>query len=78
MRDFNHDWFPEYGDKPAQNSWYPCKDQDDYWKIILQARANDVHTTLYRIVSMRGADIAYDLSMAQARAKLMEGTRRRA
>ena len=76
-RNFNTDWFPEFHQKPDRNTWYPCKDQDDYWKIILQANANDVHTTMYRIVSMRGRDIAYDLTLARAREKLMEGTRRK-
>lgn len=76
MRDINRDWFPESGDKPAMNSWYPCKRGDDYWKIILWSRATDTQTARYKVVSMRGADIGFDLTLGMARALLMKETRR--
>ena len=83
MRDINRDWFPESGDKPALNSWYPCKRGDDYWKIIIGSRGcyDPDHRTCdtrptYRVVSMRGADIGFDLTLAMARTMLMNGTRR--
>ena len=79
MRDINKDWFPEH-DRPALNTWYPCKRGDDYWKIIIQERRiSDVpgkSASLYRVVSMRGADIGFSLTLPMARALLMKETRR--
>ena len=80
MRDINKDWFPEQGDRPALNTWYPCKRLDDYWKIILQEHAhaeNGIHMdTTYRVVSMRGADVGFDLTLPMARVMIMKETRR--
>ena len=71
MRDINKDWYPEAGDKPALNTWYSCKRGDDYYKIILQHRACEKKgirlAATYRVVSMRGADIGFDLTLAMAR-----------
>ena len=81
MFDINRDWDISR-DKPAMNSWYPCKRGDDYWKIILQQRCvspvygSKTSFSLYRVVSMRGADIAFDLTLPMARALLMKETRR--
>ena len=76
MRDINKDWFPEQGDRPALNTWYPLKRGDDYWKIILQSHSNERNTALYRVVSMRGADVGFDLTLAMARVLIMKETRR--
>lgn len=76
MRDINKDWFPEQGDRPALNTWYPLKRGDDYWKIILQSHSNEHHTALYRVVSMRGADVGFDLTLSMARVMIMKETRR--
>ena len=76
MRDLNRDWFPENGDKPSLNTWYPCKRGDDYWKIILQSHSTKERTTLYRVVSMRGADVGFDLTLSMARVMIMKETRR--
>lgn len=79
MFDVNRDWSIQY-DKPAINSWYPCKHVDDYWKIIIQQRrisqVPGESASLYRVVSMRGADIGFDLTLGMARALLMKETRR--
>ena len=79
MGDVNRDWYPN--DKPALNSWYPCRRGDDYYKIILQAQAhaeNGIHMdTTYRVVSMRGADIGFDLTLSMARVLIMKETYRR-
>ena len=80
MRDINKDWYPEAGDKPAINTWYPCKRGDDYYKIILQHRACEDKgirlSATYHVVSMRGADIGFDLTLPMARAMIMTETRR--
>ena len=76
MRDINRDWFPEQGDRPSINTWYPCKRHDDYWKIILQSYSNETHTALYKVVSMRGADVGFDLTLSMARVMIMKETRR--
>ena len=76
MRDINRDWFPEQGDWPSINTWYPCKRLDDYWKIILQSHSNETHTALYKVVSMRGADVGFDLTFSMARVMIMKETRR--
>ena len=76
MRDINKDWFPEQGDRPSINTWYHCKRQDDYWKIILQSHSNETHTALYKVVSMRGADVGFDLTLTMARIMIMKETRR--
>ena len=79
MYDINRDWSIQH-DKPAINSWYPCKHVDDYWKIIIQQRrishVPGESASLYRIVSLRGADIGFDLTLGMARALLMKETRR--
>ena len=79
MFDINKDWDIQH-DKPAMNSWYPCKRGDDYWKIIIQQRrisqVPGESASLYRVVSMRGADIGFDLTLGMARALLMKETRR--
>ena len=79
----NTDWYPAY-DKPALNTWYPCKRGEDYWKIILQSRGsyNDTRKgfdsrPLYRVVSMRGADVGFDLTLSMARVMIMKETRRK-
>lgn len=71
MRDINRDWFPEH-DRPPINSWYPCRLGDDYYKIIKQERGEG----LYRVVSMRGADVGFDLTLSMARSILMNTTRK--
>lgn len=71
MRDINRDWFPEH-DRPPINSWYPCRLGDDYYKIIRQERGGN----LYRVVSMRGADVGFDLTLSMARCLLMSNTRK--
>lgn len=71
----NTDWYPAH-DKPALNTWYPCKRQDDYWKIILQSHSNERYLTLYRVVSLRGADVGFDLTLSMARVMIMKQTRR--
>lgn len=78
----NTDWYPAH-DKPALNTWYPCKRQDDYWKIILQSRGsyNDTRNgrdskPTYRVVSMRGADVGFNLTLRMARVMIMKETRR--
>lgn len=76
MRDINKDWYPEQGDRPSINTWYPCKRRDDYWKIILQSHSNETNTALYRVVSMRGADVGFDLTLSMARIMIMKETRR--
>ena len=76
MRDINRDWFPNAGDKPAVNTWYPCKHGDDYYKIILQQHRTEMYGPLYRVVSMRGADIGFDLTLAMARTIICTETRR--
>lgn len=73
MRDINRDWFPEY-DRPMINSWYPCRHEDDYLKIIVQDQWNG--NRAYRVVSMRGADVGYDLTLSMARCMLMSNTRK--
>ena len=73
-RDPGH-WLP--GDRPALNTWYPCKHEDDYYKIILQQNRTDLYGPMYRVVSMRGADIGFDLTMAMARTMIMTETYRR-
>ena len=79
MSNINTDWYPAY-DKPAINSWYPCKRGDDYYKIILQSRSRDENgirlESTYRVVSMRGADIGFDLTLSMARVLIMKETRR--
>ena len=74
MRDINKDWYPEQGDRTALNTWYPCKRQDDYWKIILQSHSNETHTASYKVVSMRGADVGFDLTLSMARVMIMKET----
>lgn len=64
------------GDKPAVNTWYPCKHGDDYYKIILQQHRTEMYGPLYRVVSMRGADIGFDLTLAMARTIICTETRR--
>lgn len=76
MRNINIDWFPEQGDRPALNTWYSLKRGDDYWKIILQSHSNEQNTALYRVVSMRGADVGFDLTLSMARVMIMKETRR--
>ena len=76
MKDLNRDWFPEQGDRPSLNTWYPCNRGDDYWKIVLQSHSSKERTTLYRVVSMRGADIGFDLTLGMARVLIMKETRR--
>lgn len=83
QRDINRDWYPAAGDKPALNTWYPCKRGDDYYKIIRGSRGsynNDRRTwdtrPTYRVVSMRGADIGFDLTLAMARTMIYTETRR--
>ena len=71
----NTDWYPAH-DKPALNTWYPLKRGDDYWKIILQSHSNERNLTLYRVVSMRGADVGFDLTLSMARVMIMKETRR--
>ena len=75
-RDINRDWYPEAGDKPSLNTWYPCKRQDDYYKIILQQGRTETHAPLYRVVSLRGADIGFGLTLAMARTMICTETRR--
>ena len=79
MRDINKDWFPEH-DRPALNTWYPCKRGDDYYKIILQHRACEEKgirlAATYRVVSMRGADVGFYLTLPMARVMIMKETRR--
>ena len=67
-------WGP--GDRPALNTWYPCKRKDDYYKIILQQHRTEIYGPLYRVVSMRGADIGFDLTLALARNIICTETRR--
>lgn len=67
-------WGP--GDRPALNTWYPCKRKDDYYKIILQQPRTEIYGPLYRVVSMRGADIGFDLTLAMARTMICTETRR--
>ena len=74
MRDINRDWFPEQGDRPSLNTYYKCKRQDDYWKIILQSHSNERNTALYKVVSMRGADVGFDLTLTMARVMIMKET----
>lgn len=62
---------------PALNSWYPCKHQDDYLKIILWSPATDTQTARYKVVSMRGADIGFDLTIGMARNLIYTNTHRR-
>lgn len=79
MRNINIDWFPEQGDRPSLNTWYPLKRGDDYWKIILQSHGSSQSggpAALYRVVSMRGADIGFDLTIGMARVMIMKETRR--
>ena len=71
----NTDWYPAH-DKPALNTWYPCKRGDDYWKIILQSHSNERNLPLYRVVSLRGADVGFDLTLSMARVMIMKETRR--
>lgn len=72
------EWNPAT-DRPALNTWYPLKRGDDYYKIILQnhgsARAGDP-AAMYRVVSMRGADVGFDLTLGMARVMIMKETRR--
>lgn len=79
MSNINTDWYPAY-DKPAINSWYPCKRGDDYYKIILQSRSREENgirlESTYRVVSMRGADVGFDLTLSMARILIMKETRR--
>ena len=79
MRDINKDWYPAY-DKPAINTWYPCKRGDDYYKILLQSRGREENgirlAATYRVVSMRGADVGFDLTLSMARILIMKETRR--
>ena len=79
MSDINKDWYPAY-DKPAINTWYPCKRGDDYYKILLQSPSREENgirlTATYRVVSMRGADIGFDLTLSMARILIMKETRR--
>ena len=72
----NRDWNPSV-DNPAINSWYPCKHRDDYCKIVLQSRSTELMATLYKVVSMRGADIGFDLTLPMARVVIMTNTYRR-
>lgn len=67
-------WEP--GDRPALNTWYPCKHQDDYYKIILQQHRTELYAPTYRVVSMRGVDIGFDLTLAMARTLICTETRR--
>ena len=67
-------WQPE--DRPALNTWYPCKREDDYYKIILQQGRTEMYAPLYRVVSLRGADIGFDLTLAMARTMIRTETRR--
>ena len=64
------------GDRPALNTWYPCKHRDDYYKIILQQPRTQIYGPMYRVVSMRGADIGFDLTLAMARTMICTETRR--
>ena len=75
-RDINRDWFPEH-DRPPINSWYPCRQGDDYLKIVIQERRTPERPTTYRVVSMRGADVGFDLTLSMARCLLMSNTRKR-
>ena len=79
MFDINRDWNLKY-DKPAMNSWYPCKHGDDFYKIIIQQRRiSDIpgqSASLYRVVSMRGKDVGFDLTLSMARHLIMTETRR--
>lgn len=67
-------WEP--GDRPALNTWYPCKRKDDYYKIILQQPRTEMYGPMYRVVSLRGADIGFDLTLAMARTMICTETRR--
>ena len=75
MGDVNRDWYSN--DRPALNSWYQCKRGDDYYKIIIQSHSTEQFRTLYRVVSMRGADIGFDLTLSMARVLIMKETFRR-
>ena len=79
MFDINRDWSIKY-DKPAINTWYPCKRGDDYYKILLQSRSREENgirmAATSRVVSMRGADVGFDLTLSMARILIMKETRR--
>ena len=74
-RDINRDWSPEQ-DRPPINSWYPCRQGDDYLKIIRQELRTPERPATYRVVSMRGADVGFDLTLSMARCILMSNTRK--
>lgn len=71
-----NEWCPEDGIRPALNTWYPCKNRDDYYKIILWSRATDTQSARYKVVSLRGADIGFDLTIGMARNLIYTETRR--
>ena len=63
----NVDWLPGY-DRPSLNTWYRCKQRDDWYKIIKEGRDKDTDKTLYKVVSYRGGkDVFFGLTLAQAR-----------
>lgn len=71
-----NEWHPEDGLYPQLNTWYPCKHQDDYWKIILWTHATDTQSARYNVVSLRGADIGFDLTRGMAVNLIFTNTRR--
>ncbi len=71
-----NEWCPEDGIRPAINTWYPCKHGDDYWKIIHWSKANETKTALYKVVSLRAADIGFDLTFGMAANLIYTNTRR--
>ena len=66
------DWSDE--GKPQINVYYPCKHLDDCYRIIVQQPRSELYGPLYRIVSMRGADVAFDLTLAMARVMIKTET----
>ena len=71
-----NEWCPEDGIIPALNTWYPCKHSDDYYKIIFWSHATDTQSARYKVVSLRGADIGFDLTIGMARNLIYTETRR--
>lgn len=66
----NVDWLPGY-DRPSLNTWYRCKMQDDWYKIVKEGWDKNTGKTLYKIVSYRaGWDVFFGLTLAQARSAI--------
>lgn len=66
----NVDWLPGY-DRPSLNTWYRCKHQYEFYKIVKAGRDTINNATLYNVVAYRSGKTVFEsVTLKQARAAI--------